>query len=80
MTAEIFSLEGRFMATAQAILGPLIWFGFIFNNLSLFVFMLHYLAVKLFLGNETICTPSQTFLALFCQACPENILRQLRNL
>lgn len=66
MTAEIFSLEGRFMATAQAILGPLIWFGFIFNNLSLFVFMLHYLAVKLFLGNKTICTPSQTFLALFC--------------
>lgn len=35
-------LWGRFMATAQAILEPLIWFGFIFNNLSLCV-LLYYI-------------------------------------
>ena len=37
------------MATAQAVLETLIWFGFIFNNLSLcLVLILHYLAVNLY--------------------------------
>lgn len=60
-------LCGTFMATAQAILGPLIWFGFIFNNLSLCVFLC---CISLLLnffwggGEETMCTPSQTFFAL----------------
>lgn len=65
------------MATAQAILEPLIWFGFIFNNLSLCVFLCYFiLLVNFFCGKETIHTPSQTCLALLSEVCPENILRQ----
>lgn len=48
-----FTLCGKFMAIAQAVLETLIWFGFIFNNLSLcLVFILHYLAVNLFFWRE----------------------------
>lgn len=53
------------MATAEAILEPLIWFGFIFNNLSLCVFLYYIiLLINFFWGKETVHTPSQTCLAL----------------
>lgn len=65
------------MAIAQAILGPLIWFGFIFNNLSLCpVFILYYLAVKLFLGgrNNLYSIP-----ALSCSALASELFQTVNK-